>query len=66
MEGVQAAMTTRNLEPDKWRKREEWRFFARRQLLKKQDRQTDRQTDRQICRQADRQTDRYAGRQADR
>jgi len=24
MEGVQAAMTTRNLEPDQWRNREEW------------------------------------------
>jgi len=36
MEGVQAAMTTRNLEPDKWRNREEWRlvFGSRRQLLK--------------------------------
>jgi len=35
MEGVQAAMTTRNLEPDKWRKREEWRLVCgrRRQLL---------------------------------
>ena len=27
MEGVQAAMTTRNLEPDQWRNREEWRLF---------------------------------------
>jgi len=36
-EGVQAAMTTRNLEPDQWRNREEWRLFSgrRRQLLKK-------------------------------
>ena len=36
MEGVQAAMTTRNLEPDQWRKREEWRLVSgrRRQLLK--------------------------------
>ena len=25
MEGVQAAKTTRNLEPDQWRNREEWR-----------------------------------------
>ena len=37
MEGVQAAMTTRNLEPDQWRNREEWRLVSgrRRQLLKK-------------------------------
>ena len=37
MEGVQAAMTTRNLEPDQWRKREEWRLVSRRrrQLFKK-------------------------------
>jgi len=36
MEGVQAAMT-RNLEPDQWRNREEWRLVSRRwrQLLKK-------------------------------
>jgi len=36
MEGVQAAMTTRNLEPDQWRNREEWRFVSGRwgQLLK--------------------------------
>ena len=35
MEGVQAAMTTRNLEPDQWRNREEWRLISgrRRQLL---------------------------------
>jgi hypothetical protein len=35
MEGVQAAMTTRNLEPDKWRNRKEWRLVSgrRRQLL---------------------------------
>jgi len=35
-EGVQAAMTTRNLEPDQWRNREEWSlvFGRRRQLLK--------------------------------
>src|SRR5215468_9064438 len=35
MEGVQAAMKTRNLEPDRWRNREEWRFVSgrRRQLL---------------------------------
>ena len=33
--GVQAAMTTRNLEPDQWRNREEWRLVSgrRRQLL---------------------------------
>jgi len=44
MEGVQAAMTTRNLEPDQWRNREEWRLVSgrRRQLLKNR---TDRQTD---------------------
>ena len=43
MEGVQAAMTTRNLEPDQWRNREEWRLVSerRRQLLKKTG-QTDR------------------------
>ena len=36
MAGVQAAMTTRNLEPDQWRNREEWRlvYGRRRQLLK--------------------------------
>jgi len=36
-EGVQAAMTTRNLEPVPWRNREEWRlvFGRRRQLLQK-------------------------------
>jgi len=41
MEGVQAAMTTRNLEPDQWRKREEWRLVSgrRRQLLKKPNRE---------------------------
>jgi hypothetical protein len=35
MEGVKAAMTTRNLEPDQWRNREEWRLVSgrRRQLL---------------------------------
>jgi len=35
MEGVQAAMTTRNLESDQWRNREEWRLVSgrRRQLL---------------------------------
>jgi len=36
VEGVQAAMTTTNLEPDHWRNREEWRLVSgrRRQLLK--------------------------------
>ena len=36
MERVQAAMTTRNLETDQWRNREEWRLVSgrRRQLLK--------------------------------
>jgi len=36
MEGVQAAMTTRNLEPDQWRNREEWRlvYGSCRQMLK--------------------------------
>jgi len=36
IEGVQAAMTTRKLQPDQWRNREEWRLVAgrRRQLLK--------------------------------
>ena len=40
MEGVQAAMTTRNLEPDQWRNREEWRLVSgrRRQLFKNPDR----------------------------
>jgi hypothetical protein len=35
MEGVQAAMATRNLEKDQWRNREEWRLVSgrRRQLL---------------------------------
>jgi hypothetical protein len=28
MEGVKAATTTRNLEPDQWRNREEWRLFS--------------------------------------
>jgi len=49
MEGVQAAMTTRNLEPDQWRNREEWGLVSRReqQLLKNRtDRQIDRYTDR--------------------
>jgi len=41
MEGVQAAMTTRNLEPDQWRNRGEWRLVSgrQRQLLKIPDRQ---------------------------
>ena len=36
MEGVLAAMTTRNLEPYQWRNREEWRLVSgrQRQLLK--------------------------------
>jgi len=35
LEGVQATMTTRNLERDQWRNREEWRLVSgrRRQLL---------------------------------
>jgi hypothetical protein len=34
MEGVQVAMTARNLEPDQWRNREEWRLvYGRRQQL---------------------------------
>jgi len=35
MERVQAVMITRNLEPDQWRNREEWRLVSgrRRQLL---------------------------------
>jgi len=39
LEGVQAAMTTRNLEPDQWRNREKRRLVSgrRRQLLKKPD-----------------------------
>ena len=43
MEGVQAAMTTRNLEPDQWRNRDEWRLVSgrRRQLFKKTDRLID-------------------------
>jgi hypothetical protein len=34
-EGVHAAMTARNLEPDQWRNREKWRLVSgrRRQLL---------------------------------
>jgi len=28
LEGVQAAMTTRNLESDQWRNREEWRLVS--------------------------------------
>jgi len=36
LEGVQTAMTTRNLEPDQWRNRQEWRLVPgrRRQMLK--------------------------------
>jgi hypothetical protein len=35
MEGVKAAMTIRNLEPDQWRNKEEWRLVSGRlrQLL---------------------------------
>jgi len=38
IEGVQAAMTTRNLEQDQWRNREEWRLVSgrQRQLLNNQ------------------------------
>jgi hypothetical protein len=34
-EGIHAAMITRNLEPDQWRNRDEWRLVSgrRRQLL---------------------------------
>ena len=41
VEGVQAAMTSRDLEPEQWRNREEWRLGSgrRRQLLNKPDRQ---------------------------
>jgi hypothetical protein len=28
MDGVQAALTARNLEPDQWRNREEWRLVS--------------------------------------
>jgi len=43
MEGVQAAMTTRNLKTDQWRNREEWRLVSgRRQQLLKKTGQTDR------------------------
>jgi hypothetical protein len=40
MEGVQAAMTARNLEQDQWRNSEEWCLVSgrRRQLLQKPDR----------------------------
>jgi len=44
MEEVQAAMTTRNLERDQWRNREEWRLVCgrRRQMLEnRMDGQTD-------------------------
>jgi len=36
MQGVQAAMTTRNLDPDQWRNREVYRLVSgrRRQLLR--------------------------------
>jgi len=38
MEGVQAAMTTKNLEADQWKNREKWSLVSgrRRQLLKNQ------------------------------
>jgi len=38
MEGVQAAITTRNLETEQWRNREEWLLVSgrRQQLLKKE------------------------------
>jgi len=54
MEGVQTAMTIRNLEPDHWRNREEWclDFGRRRQLLKTG--QAGRQADRWIDRYTDR------------
>jgi len=44
MEGVQAAMTTRNLELDQWRNRQEWRLVSGRRLqpLKKKTGQIDR------------------------
>jgi len=40
IEGEQAAMTTRNLEPDQWRNREEWRLLSGRErhMLKVPDR----------------------------
>jgi hypothetical protein len=40
MEGKQATITTRNLEPDQERNREEWRLVSgsQRQLIKKPDR----------------------------
>jgi len=36
MEGIKAAMTKRNLEPDQWRNKQEWHWVSgrRRQLLK--------------------------------
>ena len=51
MEGVQAAMTTRNLEPDQWRNREEWRLVSgrRRQFLKKPDRWIDKPSKLRHC-----------------
>jgi len=51
MEGVQAAMTTGNLEPNRWRNREEWFDFRETATaVKIPDRQTDRQIDRLIDR----------------
>jgi hypothetical protein len=34
LEGVQAAITIRNLEPDEWRNRQEWHFVSGRQFKK--------------------------------
>jgi hypothetical protein len=33
MEGIHAAITTRNLEPDQWRNREEWRLVSGRHYI---------------------------------
>jgi hypothetical protein len=35
MEGVQAALTTRNLEPNQWRNKEEWCLVSGKQQLLK-------------------------------
>jgi len=70
MEGVQAAMTSRNLETNQWRNREEWRLVSGRwrQLLKtgQIDRQTDRKTYSKTEIQRDRQADRKIDRKTDR